>query len=1094
MVNFRQQLEASIRDMKYGRFTDATELSETGNKAETSSTSVDIMAAHEWMIKLFQDLAAISDDETKGTSVFKEFKDIESLVYNEFLTFRLNKTKDWFEEIISVRNDPEHPHERRELAFVYVPKLIRNEEYLAVKEYENVGTYLTSETSEPVEEMTKLTESIYEEMHNSSSRTVPSFFVCSSAGTGKTQLPFSLKIPLLYFCCEFTANAQPLYELYRNISEHFMKLLNDDFLEYIEAFKSNIENILELQERLKEQNKNNSSFQQTSDLRENFIKNYDVRYTLKNISRHIPGYALNYFTVERLETAPCKFRSISFLIQLIEKIRTLQRSDGRNDQIYSEMNWPRLQLSMMDGFIIIPKKLSISESKEILYKMLSDMPTSDPKFCLPLVFLDEFNVNQETNMKSRIRYAFYRDILRASGLIPVMMGSNPQMVDIITFGIAGNKEPTIWAHIFYKLPEYPKKLFEENIENIEGLSVSCRETLKTIYPLLQQDRPLFVQSIFKDDKKLKNPGVITNSIVPWLEFIISKFRLTFSQLKFDNIEYFYSHQNRLFMNSYARSLNEGENPLPPVLIHSYLGYLIPPYQNYPKCDKSYFDLYLTHKKIQYKRKNEEKIYYWNYKADSRLPTFDTEPFTCMAFSQNNSEDFCSFMKYSDYFTTFQAATECLQKFNQRQCRLGIWGGLNISSLDQLVSTAFMISSHTNLLTGMAFKEWFAFFIQQLACYDLNNFEGAKPITFDSSFKLGDYKVPYFAFDSANWPVGFVDLLKNDACFLGTYSGAFRESRNLSASSDLYQYNIDLDDKKEESSYSKQDFDKDSESEQDSDKDSDDVWNFECDNDSECEQDSKKDSESEKDFSVVETLDEEQCVTDKEGGIEISSQIELDQIISNESVEINFPESIKMCEKESITERMFSIKCKLDEEEQSCLQIKEIIMKMMSADFQSKFNFIVAQKISSQIEFTYEPNYFGKIIKIRQLKNQLQWLKLTKSVDRSKLQIPSTMRGKSISKRKLSMERNQLKKELEGEIPFNDISIFRLVRRPSKCPIETKKYYSSDCQYTFPQFELHLIPVYNCDVETSIIFILIDLEEIHGADHLKDCIMYFRYNL
>lgn len=75
-------------------------------------------------------------------------------------------------------------------------------------------------------------EFLAQETYRSGEEIMPSFAVCLSSGTGKSQLAFTLKIPALYFVHPSslrTEAPQPIYSAFSRISRRFFRLLTEDY-------------------------------------------------------------------------------------------------------------------------------------------------------------------------------------------------------------------------------------------------------------------------------------------------------------------------------------------------------------------------------------------------------------------------------------------------------------------------------------------------------------------------------------------------------------------------------------------------------------------------------------------------------------------------------------------------------------------------------------------------------------------------------------------------------------------------------------------------------------------------------------------------
>ncbi len=83
---------------------------------------------------------------------------------------------------------------------------------------------------------------------------------------------------------------------------------------------------------------------------------------------------------------------------------------------------------------------------------------------LPLIFLDEFNVLKSSKRKERAQYSFYRNVFRMAKLIPVLMGTNAHIANMITTGKDSGLKNMVWAFIFHKLPSYPMSVLTESVK------------------------------------------------------------------------------------------------------------------------------------------------------------------------------------------------------------------------------------------------------------------------------------------------------------------------------------------------------------------------------------------------------------------------------------------------------------------------------------------------------------------------------------------------------------------------------------------------------------------------------------------------------
>lgn len=132
---------------------------------------------------------------------------------------------------------------------------------------------------------------------------------------------------------------------------------------------------------------------------------------------------------------------------------------------------------------------------------------------------------------------------------------------------------------------------------------------------------------------------------------------------------------------------------------------------------------------------------------------------------------------------------------------------------------------------------------------------------------------------------------------------------------------------------------------------------------------------------------------------------------------------------------------------------------MNNNLQGKINFIVARQYSKKMKFHFDPKCDIKkdIVKIKYLeKKRIANMQLTEQHEAADAQ----------------------------KIPYNNLKIYKLIRRTKPDQFRT---LDANCSYSNESTQLMLETVYDCTAEIELIFILIDLTEIHGKTHLTECI-------
>lgn len=153
----------------------------------------------------------------------------------------------------------------------------------------------------------------------------------------------------------------------------------------------------------------------------------------------------------------------------------------------------------------------------------------------------------------------------------------------------------------------------------------------------------------------------------------------------------------------------------------------------------------------------------------------------MALSRNADEFQCVFKSGRDCFTNFQAVVECRSADSRKNESIQTAIQFDGGALEQIVNLAFMISTHSKGLIGISFIESFPFFIQQLRCYPYDKFAMVpQDIDYGQNFLISTCNpvMPYAGFNDSEWHPELKAYLIERGISLGTFYGAFNESRDL----------------------------------------------------------------------------------------------------------------------------------------------------------------------------------------------------------------------------------------------------------------------------------------------------------------------------
>src|SRR5690606_36902412 len=210
---------------------------------------------------------------------------------------------------------------------------------------------------------------------------------------------------------------------------------------------------------------------------------------------------LEKFTLDELNYSECSFKTPSFLLELCKTIFKMKLENPH-------AKWPRLELTMTETIHFEKtnlktaseefKALALGGIKEFEGESVENFKIKDQFlgktiFQLPLIFLDEFSIGNNAGDYEKCRFAFYRNMIRACGLIPVLLGTNSKITNLVTAAEASGKDSKLWAYVFNKLPPYPRRLLKDQLK---AFIPAETDLFEWIYQILKNERPLFIESVF----------------------------------------------------------------------------------------------------------------------------------------------------------------------------------------------------------------------------------------------------------------------------------------------------------------------------------------------------------------------------------------------------------------------------------------------------------------------------------------------------------------------------------------------------------------------------------------------------------------------
>ena len=414
----------------------------------------------------------------------------------------------------------------------------------SIEEYLDIGRSLRN--SREMKSLVALIEDIYLKRQHSTvnpeyiglyketDQVRPFIFVCCSSFAGKTQIPFSLSglFPFVYLL-DFVGN-QSIYEPFKQISERMQDLIKLD----IELLRID------------------------PDLTTEFGQVKNSYFSMDNF--------------ESLDKKNFKFHSAGFLFKVIKMILGEFRNDPDrawlNIELFTDfdvLSYERMQLSTC--------RFELSE----MFRLLSPLFPGGTIRDGIAVFIDECDTSH-----SEFPYVFKRNLVRSMGIVPIIMGTDSKLYNLIdkTKMIGSRGTERAWCFTFSQLPNYPEALLEHKVNELEQKLKDGRssfgniddriEFLHMLKRAVALDRPAFIQKLLTHlDTRITevdfdfDVDFHSASSSVFAAFLGNKNIRGSSYTKFLQSQMFYA-QDRLAIQAIHEASRPGAS-----MIHCHLGYL-----------------------------------------------------------------------------------------------------------------------------------------------------------------------------------------------------------------------------------------------------------------------------------------------------------------------------------------------------------------------------------------------------------------------------------------------------------------------------------------------------------------------------------------
>ena len=577
----------------------------------------------------------------------------------------------------------------------------------------------------------------------------PSILVCSSSGTGKTQLPFALasKVPLLY-----------LLDVQASSETNLLQSVHQPFIDISRAFH---ECCVKDKEML-------ATNQKLIDATKSLFANMH-RLWLENQQRQESFSTAN----QKFEPLPASAGEGSFT--LAESLK--MKNDYLGMHIMGEIRWQDIKLHSVRFLEIVFKRMldvrRVVTSSWIDCEMVIDIPTLEEckpksiKGCSesvkdmfehygppPIIFLDECRRGDCTSM-----FAFKRNLIRMLNLIPVVMGSDPEIRDVIasyTDVYWSRGYGDAWCFVFYDLPNYSESLLKVNCDELRSKlsNDDCLAHVKQRFKLvdmvektLVKERPLFAKTVLNELKqKIIDKEATSEEII---QFVSRE--LFILHLKSKTVTPEFLQAQACFAQKDYQCVDVKErSKIGSIMIHSHLGYLEYPKDKDLEEYKGILTLVVNDRpeRLTYVRPS---CHFGYFEPFGEFASFKDQPFSHIAFLSSHPKfPRLSLPGDSGGLTrrsTLNLVNEIKRTNNQR----------DDSHLETLIRCSLVFSMSMNGFKGQSAVEWLPLFASEYSsAYTPFEFvyESEELKTAFASIKL-----PFIGREDEEWNEDFKDFVE-----------------------------------------------------------------------------------------------------------------------------------------------------------------------------------------------------------------------------------------------------------------------------------------------------------------------------------------------